>query len=93
MLTTYSSVILLSRLYFDVMYFLTMVHFGRNMLVSERFSYTHTHTHTHTHIYIYIYIYIYILNKQLPEKGPWEDLDYNTYSKSPETQELTVIQQ
>jgi hypothetical protein len=27
------------------------------------------------------------------EKQPWEDLDYNTYSKSPETQELIVIQQ
>jgi len=27
------------------------------------------------------------------KKRPWEDLDYNTYSKSPETQELTVIQQ
>jgi len=28
----------------------------------------------------------------LEEKYP-EDLDYNTYSKSPEMQELTVIQQ
>jgi len=33
------------------------------------------------------------LKEQYPEKRPWEDLDYNIYSKSPETQELTVIQQ
>jgi len=26
-------------------------------------------------------------------KRPWEDLDYSTKSRSPETQELTVIQQ
>jgi hypothetical protein len=26
-------------------------------------------------------------------KRPWKDLDYNTYSKSPETQQLTVAQQ
>jgi hypothetical protein len=33
------------------------------------------------------------LKKQYPEKRPWEGLYYNTYSKSPETQQLTVIQQ
>jgi len=33
------------------------------------------------------------LKEQYPEKRSWEDLDYNTESKSPETQELTVIQQ
>jgi hypothetical protein len=27
------------------------------------------------------------------KKRPWEDLDYNTWSKSPETQQLTVVQQ
>jgi len=34
-----------------------------------------------------------ILEGAIFGKRPWEDLDYNTYSKSPETQELTVIQQ
>jgi len=33
------------------------------------------------------------LKEQYPERSPWEDLDYNTSSKSPEKQELTVINQ
>jgi hypothetical protein len=33
------------------------------------------------------------LKEQYLEKWLWEDLDYSTYSKSPETEELTVIQQ
>jgi hypothetical protein len=33
------------------------------------------------------------LKEQYPEKRLWEDLDYNTSSESPETQQLTVIQQ
>jgi hypothetical protein len=30
--------------------------------------------------------------KQYPEKWLWEDVDCSTYSKSPETQQLTVVQ-
>jgi hypothetical protein len=33
------------------------------------------------------------LKEQYPEKGQWENLDDNTYSKSTETQQLTVVQQ
>jgi 16S rRNA C967 or C1407 C5-methylase (RsmB/RsmF family) len=33
-----------------------------------------------------------ILEGAIPGKRPWEDLHYSTCSKSPETQQLTVIQ-
>jgi hypothetical protein len=63
MQTSYSSVILLSRLYFDVMFFLTMVHLGRNMLSgkgSRTYTYIHIYVYTYTYICIYIYICVYI---------------------------------
>jgi len=34
-----------------------------------------------------------ILEGEISGKRPWEDLDYSTYSKSSETQQLTVMQQ
>jgi hypothetical protein len=34
-----------------------------------------------------------ILEEAISGKRPWEYLDYNTYSKSPETEQLTVIEQ
>jgi hypothetical protein len=34
-----------------------------------------------------------ILEGTIFGKRPWEDLEYSTYSKSPDTQQLTVIQQ